>query len=168
MPFSVPAFLQTKKFILASSALTLTLYLCLLLLIGIAPLTSQKSSSLPVKAATPQSIKKNFATPLKEIQSGKGPDVWVQDGFTIIDIRPRSEFDKMHIKGAQTAPVDQLQESLFLPNTTLVVYTDNQADADAALQILNGKNLKGIETLVTPLDALKSEGYELEATAPKL
>jgi len=48
--------------------------------------------------------------------------------FTLLDVRPRSDFDREHIKGARSLPLDEIENkaaAMLKPDENIIVYCDS-------------------------------------------
>lgn len=106
-------------------------------------------------------VKDNFKAPLAKAQAGNYDQAWSHDRFLILDVRPKADYDSLHIKGALSAPLNQLQYAALDPATDLVVYSTNKEDITKAVATLKANKIEHVFTLVDSLENLSKSSYLL-------
>lgn len=64
----------------------------------------------------------------------------------LIDVRTKSEYDIMHIKGAENIPVDEIERRIFSKEqiASLMIYCSNGSRSKEAMKILNNLGYNNI------------------------
>lgn len=154
----LPPFFKSKKFILAGGALTLTLYLCVLLL----AFRSPARTPLPHEVA--KAVLTQYQAPIKQIETGHSGSTWQLDNIGILDVRTEAEYNKQHIEGSMNVPLLDLPAARFATNHTLIVYADNVANGQKAQNILAKQKGLTVIVLTGDLNTLKNLGYKVSGT----
>jgi hypothetical protein len=164
MDLFLPPYTKTKKFILGAAALTLTLYLSVLLLasgVGFRSTTPKSAAVTKASVISAKSLKSDYSDSFTVAQKGKFDVAWYKSGLVMIDVRPREAYITGHVTGALSTPLSQLEYSVFTPDTKLVVYGSSMDDINAAFPVLQRYELTSVQYLTTPLDDLEKDGVKL-------
>lgn len=90
---------------------------------------------------------------------------WGEPALTILDVRPREEFNQGRILGAMCAPVETLREGMDLhleSNRDIYVYGANEQHAAEGAQVLREKGFQHVAVLKGGLQAWQSAGGSTE------
>jgi rhodanese-related sulfurtransferase len=162
MSFFLPPYSQ--KHIIAFGGTLLALLIGVLLLSGQLTANRNPGTVTQVIPSSPAELKQQYAEPLKRLAEGQSSTVWAKEGFLILDVRPLADYDRQHIAGSLSAPLNQLQYTELEPNTELVVFSTASADLDKAVEIFRNKKMEQVRTLQSSLDELQSQGFKLATT----
>jgi rhodanese-related sulfurtransferase len=156
----IPSYFRTKKFILGASALTLLLYLSVVLLISKFGLPSHRATA-PGVAVNAQQVKQQFATEVQQIQEDRSVSTWLRDDFVVLDIRSTEDYSHKHIRGAINSPIEYLDKATLDSDVDMVIFSHNPADLVKARQILADKHIRSVYVLNDSWDELTKAGYKL-------
>ncbi len=121
-------------------------------------LRSQASIASPITAT---SLKSNYQEQLTTVQARNTDKALLANKFIILDVRSTEEYQKSHIQGALSAPVQALNQNIYDPNLQIVIYSPHPDEIAAATNALKAKNIKSILQLTDSLDNLKKAGYTI-------
>jgi rhodanese-related sulfurtransferase len=90
---------------------------------------------------------------------------WGQPSFTILDVRDRQSYNKAHITGAVSLPIEDLAKrakSSFHWQRDIYVYGENDAQTSQAAHILKEAGFTSVTELKGGLAAWKTVGGATE------
>jgi rhodanese-related sulfurtransferase len=153
----LPAFVFTKKFILGIGALTLLLYLCLLLLINNGVISTPTQTT----AKTAKAVLTTYKEPLAKIQDGHQGSTWQLDKVGIVDVRGEDAYREHHIVGSMNIPLVELSGVTFSSGRTIIIYTNNATDGQKARDIIAKQSGITVILLGGDIEQLKQLGYKI-------
>jgi rhodanese-related sulfurtransferase len=95
---------------------------------------------------------------------------WGEPALTILDARDRETFNKRHILGAQSMPIDVLvdrAQSSLEPTRDIYVYGASDSETAQAANLLREAGFTRVAELQGGVDAFEEIGGSIEGTATK-
>ena len=91
------------------------------------------------------------------------------DRFTLLDVRPRSDYDKEHIKGARSLPLDEIEKkagSMLSPDEDIIVYCDSFvcSASTSATKLLNRLGFRNVRDYKGGIREWKQAGQPTESS----
>jgi rhodanese-related sulfurtransferase len=88
--------------------------------------------------------------------------------FTLLDVRSRSDYDKEHIKGARSLPLDEIEskaQAMLKPDDDIIVYCDSFvcSASTSATKILTRMGFKKVRDYKGGLREWKQVGLQTES-----
>lgn len=89
-----------------------------------------------------------------------------RQGEIFVDVRTRYAYDELHIPGADSLPLDYIQQQwqAYAPDQKLILYDDAPDDpsAEAAAAFLKSKGFTNLRVMDGGLDGWQDSGYPVD------
>lgn len=162
MRFLLPPY--SKMHIIALASLTFFLAIGLLFswkLYG-EQITQTIQSLIPLRETNLQKLAEEEPEAVDAIKQGNFDVAINLHQFIILDVRPREQYQKGHLRGALSNPADQVGASVFSSEMKVAIYSTSDEEIRLAVRALQDKKVSQIEILNQPLEELAAQGYAID------